>query len=129
MLSKSSDLQIAVHAIGDKANDELAALYRSLLPSKMTHGDSSNGSCRQRLVSKHRVEHAQHLSSTDGLKALREAGVVAVTNPLHLISDLGIIKARLGNGRAQAGLAFPSKALLEVCTLAMLDCKKQPSAE
>ena len=84
----------------------------------MTHDDSSNFSLSQRPVSRHRVEHAQHLSSPDSLEALREAGVVAVTNPLHLISDLGIIEARLGKGRAQPGLAFPSKALLEVCTLA-----------
>ena len=117
-------LQIAVHAIGDRANDELAALYRSLLPTGLgtTHDDSSNSSLNQRPVSRHRVEHAQHLSSPASLEALREAGVVAVTNPLHLISDLDIIEARLGKGRAQSGVAFPSKALLEVCSSAVLHC-------
>ena len=114
-------MQIAIHAIGDKANDEVTALYQSLLPvslpGNVTDISNPTGTVRRR----HRVEHVQHLSGSESLEAFREAGVVAVTNPLHLMSDLDIIEARLGKGRAQPGLAFPSKALLQVCT----DCDCQ----
>ena len=79
----------------------------------MTVSNSANGTGSGH-VRRHRVEHAQHLSGSASLEALREAGVVAVTNPLHLLSDLDIIEARLGKGRANPGLAFPSKALLQV---------------
>ncbi|KAA6418120.1 MAG: hypothetical protein FRX49_11883 [Trebouxia sp. A1-2] len=103
-------LQIALHAIGDRANDEVAALYRALPP--VTRGNIMN-STSNAAVRHHRVEHAQHLSGPQALEALREAGVVAVTNPLHLLTDIDIIEARLGKGRAKPGLAFPSKALLQ----------------
>ena len=104
-------MQIALHAIGDRANDEVAALYRSLPP--VTGGNSMN-STSSIPVRQHRVEHAQHLSGPQALEALREAGVVAVTNPLHLMSDVDIMEARLGKGRAKPGLAFPSRTLLQV---------------
>ncbi len=104
-------LQIALHAIGDKANDEVAALYWSLLP--VTGGNTTN-STSSAAVRRHRVEHAQHLSGPHAVEALRAAGVVAVTNPLHLMSDVDIMEARLGKGRARPGLAFPSRALLQV---------------
>ncbi|DBA82929.1 TPA: hypothetical protein ACH3X1_006715 [Trebouxia sp. C0004] len=103
-------LQIALHAIGDRANDEVAALYRSLPP--VTQGNAMNSTSSE-AVRRHRVEHAQHLSGPQALEALREAGVVAVTNPLHLMSDVDIIEARLGRGRAKPSLAFPSRALLQ----------------
>ena len=105
-------MQIATHAIGDRANDEIAALYRSL--RVITASNSTNGTISG-AVRRHRVEHSQHVSGPDTLEVLREAGVVAVTNPLHLMSDLDIIEARLGKGRAKPDLAFPSKALLQVC--------------
>jgi len=104
-------LQIALHAIGDRANDEVAALYRSLPP--VNRGNTMN-STSSAAVRRHRVEHAQHLSGPQALEFLREAGVVAVTNPLHLMSDVNIIEAKLGKGRAKPGLAFPSRALLQV---------------
>lgn len=112
----SVQLQVAIHAIGDKANDELAALYRSL-PPRGSHSQSSSHNSTASRISRHRIEHVQHLSGPDSLAAIAEAGVVAVTNPLHLVSDLEIIEARLSKGRSKAGLAFPSKALLQVSTL------------
>ena len=105
-------VQIATHAIGDQANDEIAALYRSL---RVVTASNSTNSTNSGTVRRHRVEHVQHLSGPDTMEVLREAGVVAVTNPLHLMSDLNIIEARLGKGRAKPDLAFPSKALLQVC--------------
>lgn len=113
-------MQVAIHAIGDRANDEVVALYQSLLPHSPTHSSNITDGFQetpQMARRKHRVEHVQHLSGPSALEALREAGVVAVTNPLHLLSDLDIIEAKLGQDRAKPGLAFPSNALLQVCLL------------
>ena len=111
-------MQIAIHAIGDRANDEVSALYQSLLTRKSSSSNTTDAISSVTLR-KHRVEHVQHLSGPQALQALREADAVAVTNPLHLLSDLDIIEARLGKGRAKPGLAFPSKALLQVCCTAV----------
>lgn len=113
-------LQIAIHAIGDRANDEVTALYQSLPARKASNSTDGNSSV---VMMKHRIEHVQHLSGPQALEALRDADAVAVTNPLHLLSDLDIIEARLGKGRAKPGLAFPSKALLQVCVNAVAPCQ------
>lgn len=107
-------MQVAIHAIGDKANDEVAALYQSL-PMGRIYSSNNTDNPRSVAARKHRIEHAQHLSGPSALDALRDADVVAVTNPLHLLSDLDIIEAKLGLDRAKPGLAFPTKALLQVC--------------
>ena len=120
-------MQIAIHAIGDRANDEVTALYQSLPARKASNGNSTDGNSSV-VIRKHRIEHVQHLSGPQALEALREAGAVAVTNPLHLLSDLDIIEARLGKGRAKAGLAFPSKALLQVCITAVAPCQRAAKA-
>lgn len=65
-------------------------------------------------VPRHRVEHVQHLAGPESLEAMRAAGVVAVTNPLHLLPDLDIIQAALGKERSRSDLAFPSSALMKV---------------
>lgn len=65
-------------------------------------------------TTRHRVEHVQHVAGPESLKAMKEAGIVAVTNPLHLVPDLEIIQAALGDERSHANLAFPSRALLKV---------------
>ena len=111
-------LQIALHAIGDKANDEVASVYNSL---KHNHDvsmvlDRSNNVFTEPHSAKprHRVEHVQHVSGPESLEAMREAGIVAVTNPLHLVPDLEVIQAALGDDRSRADLAFPSRALIQV---------------
>ena len=65
-------------------------------------------------VSGHRVAHVQQLSGLRAPEALREAGVVAVTHCLHLVTDIDMIETRSGKGRAQLGVALPSKALMQV---------------
>lgn len=114
-------MQIAIHAIGDRATDEVAALYQSLPARKASNNNTTDASIKV-AVRKHRIEHVQHLSGPQALEALREADAVAVTNPLHLLSDLDIIEARLGKGRATPDLAFPTKALLQVCITAVSSC-------
>ena len=111
-------IQIAIHAIGDKAIDEVAALFQSL---PATDGSQSSNTTTASAARRHRVEHAQHLSGPGAAEALREAGVVAVTNPLHLVSDVEIIEARLGKGRTDPSLAFPSRALLQVYNAQLSD--------
>ena len=114
-------MQIAIHAIGDRATDEVAALYQSL-PARKASSSNTTDATIKKTIRRHRVEHVQHLSGPQALEALREADAVAVTNPLHLLSDLDIIEARLGKGRAKPDLAFPSKALLQVCITAGAPC-------
>ena len=112
-------MQIAIHAIGDRANDEVTSLYQSL-PARKANDSSSTDGNSSVVIRRHRIEHVQHLSGPHALEALREADAVAVTNPLHLLSDLDIIEARLGRARAKPDLAFPSKALLQVCIIVLL---------
>ncbi|KAL3138772.1 hypothetical protein ABBQ32_005616 [Trebouxia sp. C0010 RCD-2024] len=110
----TAGLQVAIHAIGDRANDEVIALYQSLPAEHILSSNSNTTDGSGSLATRrHRIEHVQHLSGPSAIAALRDADVVAVTNPLHLLSDLDIIEAKLGQDRAKPGLAFPSKALLQ----------------
>lgn len=114
-------MQVAIHAIGDRANDEVIALYQSLPAEHILSSNSNTTDGSGSLATRrHRIEHVQHLSGPSAIAALRDADVVAVTNPLHLLSDLDIIEAKLGQDRAKPGLAFPSKALLQVRLFAVV---------
>ena len=99
-------LQIAVHAIGDQANDDILAMYRS------ARGNNSHVAEPRR----HRIEHAQHLSGADALAAFSQQQTVAVVNPLHLLSDMHIMTDRLGAERSAEDRAFAYAAMLEVGT-------------
>ena len=68
------------------------------------------------------MEHVQHLAGLESLAAMRAAGVVAVTNPLHLVPDLEVVQAALGRERSRSDHAFPSSALLKVpCPTSIAD--------
>lgn len=107
---------MGLHAIGDRANDEAAELFKDLRANVVAAAQGA-------ALARHRVEHVQHVSGPDSLAAMREAGIVAVTNPLHLVPDLDVIQAALGQQRSRPDLAFPSAALLQVsmytCTYAI----------
>ncbi|KAJ6704835.1 IMIDAZOLONEPROPIONASE [Salix purpurea] len=67
-------LQVAIHAIGDRANEMVLDMYRSVA---LTNG------MRDR---RFRIEHAQHLAP--GMAArFGEQGVVASVQPDHLLDD------------------------------------------
>ena len=89
----SARLQIAVHAIGDRANAIILAIYDSVARA---HG------ARDRRL---RVEHAQHLRPVDipRFGALR---VVPSMQPYHAIDDGRWVEQRIGPVRIKTTYAF-----------------------
>eukprot|EP00250_Pteridium_aquilinum_P011871 c20360_g1_i2 orf=67-1506(+) len=80
-------LQIAIHAIGDAANDRILGLYQAL--------NDTNGHRDRRL----RIEHAQHLSQ-NALEIFKSQGIVASMQPEHLLDDAKFASRKLGEERA-----------------------------
>jgi predicted amidohydrolase YtcJ len=89
----SAGLQVAVHAIGDRANALLLDMYDSVARA---HG------ARDR---RFRIEHAQHLRREDIPKfgALR---IVPSMQPAHLIDDGRWLHHRIGLERIKTTYAF-----------------------
>ncbi len=79
----SAGLQIAVHAIGERAN----ALVLDIIDSvARAHGPRDR---------RFRIEHAQHLRQQD-VRRMAELGVVASMQPAHIIDDGNWAGKRLG---------------------------------
>ncbi|VFQ61397.1 unnamed protein product [Cuscuta campestris] len=96
--SDKSDLQIAIHAIGDKANDLILDMYASVA--------SENQSKDRRF----RIEHAQHLA-TGSVARFGEQAIVASVQPDHLLDDADSAIKKLGLKRAEEG-SYLFKSLL-----------------
>lgn len=112
----AAGLQVAVHAIGDRAVDDVLGLYADLAHSRRGSGGGggdaaaagSNGDAAAvpPRHPTHRIEHAQHLSGPAAARRMAEAGVAVTPNPLHLLADRSILEARLGAARAGAGHTY-----------------------
>lgn len=89
----SAGLQIAIHAIGDRANHLLLDLYEDLIESR--------GASDRRL----RVEHAQHLLPDD-IARFGKLGVIASMQPYHAIDDGRWAEKRIGPERIRTTYAF-----------------------
>ncbi len=123
----AADFQIALHAIGDRAN-RLALdgfleamlkndLTQSSKPSPATNcvdcppsvvlGDYADAiDALQKARSKrHRIEHAQVVAPSDFAR-FRELGVIASMQPSHAISDKRWAQDRLGEYRVQGAYAW-----------------------
>jgi predicted amidohydrolase YtcJ len=84
------NLQIAIHAIGDRANDEVLKIYESLPRDR-----------------RFRIEHAQHLNA--GLiKRFAADHVIASMQPYHAIDDGRWAESKIGHERAKSTYAFRS---------------------
>ncbi len=90
-----SGLQIAVHAIGDKANKTVLDMFAEV--------EKQNGKRNRRF----RIEHAQHLRP-DEIKRFGVQGVVASMQPYHAIDDGRWAENRIGPERAKGTYAFRS---------------------
>jgi predicted amidohydrolase YtcJ len=88
-------LQIAIHAIGDKANNTILGFYERL---EHEHGE------RDRRL---RIEHAQHLLASDIPRFARDH-VIASMQPYHCIDDGRWAEKRIGPERAKTTYAFRS---------------------
>src|SRR3989454_10516049 len=89
----SAGLQIAVHAIGDRANAIILSIYDSVARA---HG------ARDR---RFRVEHAQHLRPED-IPRFGARRVVASMQPYHAIDDGRWVERRIGPVRIKTTYAF-----------------------
>ncbi|KAJ8755909.1 hypothetical protein K2173_024454 [Erythroxylum novogranatense] len=85
--SDRSGLQVAIHAIGDKANDVVLGIYKSVV--------STNAGRDRRF----RIEHAQHLASGT-VGRFGEQGIFASVQPQHLLDDADSAEKKLGLDRA-----------------------------
>ncbi|MBV9937896.1 MAG: amidohydrolase family protein, partial [Acidobacteriaceae bacterium] len=94
----AAGLQIAIHAIGDKANNTILGFYDRL---QQEHGP------RDRRL---RIEHAQHLTAAD-IPRFGQLGVIASMQPYHAIDDGRWAEKRIGPERAKTTYAF--RALLD----------------
>lgn len=94
----SAGLQLAIHAIGDRANAWLLDAYDSLARAAGT---------RDR---RPRIEHAQHLRVAD-IPRFAALGVIPSMQPYHAIDDGRWAEKRLGAERIKTTYAF--RSLLE----------------
>jgi predicted amidohydrolase YtcJ len=90
-LALDRELQFCVHAIGDRANQEVLNIYEDLFS---THPDKDN--------LRWRIEHVQHLDTSD-IKRFNQMGIIASMQPVHCISDAPFVEKRLGSQRTKDG--------------------------
>jgi predicted amidohydrolase YtcJ len=90
-LAIENGFQLAVHAIGDRANRETLDIYEAAFAA---HPDKKD--------LRWRIEHAQHLSVTD-IPRFGKLGVIAAMQGIHCTSDAPYVLARLGRERAETG--------------------------
>ena len=89
----SAGLQLAVHAIGDRANAILLAIFDSVARARDP---------RDR---RFRIEHAQHLRAED-IPKFGARRVVASMQPYHAIDDGRWLEVRIGPERIKTTYAF-----------------------
>ena len=94
----TAGLQVAIHAIGDKANHTVLDLYAGVA--------AKNGPRDRRF----RIEHAQHLRMDD-LQRFGTLKVIASVQPIHLIDDGRWAGKRVGPEVIKGTYAF--RALLD----------------
>jgi predicted amidohydrolase YtcJ len=88
-------LHVAVHAIGDRANDWLLDTYERI--------GKEDGPKDRRF----RIEHAQHLRP-EAFARYRQLGVIASMQPYHAIDDGRWAEKRIGKVRLKGTYAFRS---------------------
>jgi len=91
----AAGLQLAIHAIGDKANATILDMFGEVA--------RRNGPRDRRL----RIEHAQHFRLED-IARMHTQGVVASMQPYHAIDDGRWAEKRIGAARAKGTYAFRS---------------------
>lgn len=88
-------LQVAIHAIGDRANSLLLDIFEKAV--------RENGPRDRRW----RVEHAQHMRPAD-IARFGKLGLVAAVQPYHAIDDGRWAETKIGPERAKTTYAFES---------------------
>ncbi len=99
-LAYKHDLQLCVHAIGDRANREVLNIFEENFKSNPDKKDL-----------RWRIEHAQHLDPAD-IPRFKKLGVIASIQGIHCTSDSPFVEKRLGEQRSRVG-AYPWRTLLD----------------
>ena len=99
-LAIENGFQLCTHAIGDRANREILDIYEEAFSTNPEKKDL-----------RWRVEHAQHLSSSD-IPRFGRAGIIPSMQGIHCISDGPWIVKKLGETRAREG-SYVWRSLLE----------------
>lgn len=86
----NNNLQLCVHAIGDRANREVINIYSEQI-KKVKNKDH-----------RWRVEHAQHVNPIE-IPRFREWNVIASMQGIHCTSDAPFVPKRLGAKRSEEG--------------------------
>ena len=90
-LAATHGVQLAVHAIGDRANRETLDIFEATFKANPAVKDW-----------RWRIEHAQHLSAAD-IPRFGQLGVIASMQGIHATSDAPYVRARLGEARVAEG--------------------------
>jgi predicted amidohydrolase YtcJ len=98
-LAMEHGYQLAVHAIGDRANRETLDIFERAFKANPAKKDL-----------RWRVEHAQHISAQD-IPRFGRLGVIASMQGIHCTSDAPYVIERLGPQRAQEGAYVWQKLL------------------
>ncbi|WP_282782981.1 amidohydrolase [Phaeodactylibacter xiamenensis] len=99
-LAMDNDMQMCVHAIGDRANRVVLNIYE-----EQFNANPAKENLRWR------IEHAQHLDTAD-IPRFREMGIIASMQGIHCTSDAPFVEKRLGRERSRLG-AYPWRSLLD----------------
>ncbi|MDX1941557.1 MAG: amidohydrolase [Saprospiraceae bacterium] len=92
----AAGLQVAVHAIGDRANDWLLSVFEKAI---LQNGEKASR--------RFRIEHAQHLTR-DAIQKFAQIGVIPSMQPYHAIDDGRWAEKRIGPERIKTTYAFRS---------------------
>jgi len=99
ILAMQKNMQLCVHSIGDKANQETLNVFEQHFKGK------ENQDFRWR------IEHSQHIDVKD-IPRFAQLGVIASMQAIHCTSDAPFVEKRLGAERARTG-AYPWRSLLD----------------
>lgn len=109
--------QVAVHAIGDAAAEQVLEAYASVPRPARNPAHPAAG--RLRLI------HCQ-ITSPALWQAMLQLGAVAEVQPRFLASDYPIIEARVGRARAETSYAWGSMVRLGIPLAFSSDCPVEP---
>jgi predicted amidohydrolase YtcJ len=91
-------LQIAIHAIGDKANKILVDLYQKLLEEYPRENH------------RHRIEHASMLTP-EVIQSIKKLGLIVSCQPTFILSEHNWLEKRFGAKRCQ--IIYPFKSIVD----------------
>lgn len=103
-LAIQHDLQLCIHAIGDRANREVLDIFEETFKK---HSNKKN--------LRWRIEHAQHVDIQD-IPRFAPLGVIASMQGIHCTSDAPFVEKRLGEDRARHE-AYPWRSFIDAGAL------------